>query len=220
MKKLLLSLFLLLNLSNAWASFPTTPVLDTFTRSDGAPGVDWSGPSFADSNSLTITSNKITSAANDYGAMSYVKNTFGDGAVNGVEVYATVSTLPTAGNTTRMYIGDSATSATVNAYYLRVTPSTSTWELDKVTAGVPSQLGTNITQAFSAGDSLGLSVVGTTVTVWYQSGSGAWTSIRTQTDSSFTKKWYIGLELQDNVQRVDNFGGGQVGDNGKGFFLL
>lgn len=219
MKKLLILSLLLL--TGCAATFPTTPVLDSFNRSNGAPS-GWTGAAFGDANGITINTNAATSGAAAFGAAFYNVNTYKN-AVNGVEAFYTISTLPGSAKTARIVICDTSTCASSqNAYYLILTPSSSNWDMEKLVAGAGTQLGVQFSQAISAGDRVGLSVVenaGTnTITSWICPAAGTCTVAGTRTDTSnLSKKWSIGVELEDNTVRIDNFGGGTVGDNGKGF---
>lgn len=184
-------------------NFPTTPILDNFNRADGALGSNWDGASYGDPNLLTISSNAVTSAALGFGAMCWVANKVG----RDFEVYATVSTLPLATKTVRVISSSSATASSgLTGYYLVVNPTSSTFQLGDAADG--SNIGASISQAFVAGDSFGFSRCNGLINILYKSGAGSWTIIGTRSDSRYGGLFVIGLELEDNVQRIDNFGGG------------
>lgn len=190
-------------------SFVNFSILDTFTRADGAPGSSWAGPSFGDPNNLTITSNAITSAANAFGAMCYIP--FKVGSDYGV--FMTLSTLPTAGKTSRVISSTDATSVSITGYYLVLTPSTGSWQIGDAATG--GNIGSPMTQSFNAGDSFGFNRISGVITTWYLAAGGSWASIGSVTDARYGGPFYLGIEMEDNVQRAINFTGGNVVRNRK-----
>jgi hypothetical protein len=187
-------------------AFPTTSVLDQFTRANGDPGANWNGPSFGDANKLTIFSNQIESAAAAFGSECWVASTFGPG----IEVYADLASAISGGGSVRLLILDSPTSGTANGYYL-VADSGNNFNLAKSVSGSGSTIQTG-TQAVASGDSFGLQWIGTTVAGWYKAAAGAWTQIVSIVDASVANAagFYIGIELSTNIggNLLDNFGGG------------
>lgn len=190
------------SLSIPSSNFPTTSVLDNFDRADGAPGANWT-TAFGNSDALTISSNKITSAVAGFGGMAWNAAQFGPD----VEVYATLSTLPGATKSVHLNARFTSLLATANGYYLKVVPSTGVWTFVRDDAGTPVNLGT-ASQAVSAGDSIGISIIGSTFTAYYKAAAGSWTAIGNYTDATYGAAGYAGLESADNTARADNFGGG------------
>ena len=76
----------------------------------------------------------------------------------------------------------------------------------------------------SAGDSIGMSMVGSTITVYYKASGGSWTSLGTRTDSTYTAagRLQLGQWLSSSgvASTIDNFGGGAIGDEGKFFQVM
>jgi hypothetical protein len=74
-----------------------------------------------------------------------------------------------------------------------------------------TQIGSTLTGSYSnynAGDSFGLQLVGTTITIWYKPSGGNWTSLASYIDSTYTSAGNIGLDIQDTTGVATNFGGG------------
>jgi hypothetical protein len=186
-------------------AFPSTSVLDNFNRANGAPGANWTGPSFGDANSLTIVSNTIESAAAAFGAMCWTASSFGAG----LEVYADLASTISGGASVRLLILDNATSSTANGYYL-IADSANGFNINKSVGGTGSQIQAG-SQALAAGDSFGLQWIGTTVASWYKAAAGSWTQINSVVDSSVTNAsgFLCGIEQSTNSGgALDNFGGG------------
>ena len=106
--------------------------------------------------------------------------------------------------------GRVSTQNTVNlsCYFVRVTPSTGTWELRKKLNGAVSTSIKTLNAPFAAGDSVGLQIVGSTITAWRKPGAGAWTSVGSATDTAITGPGYVSFTLQNTVSRASAFGGG------------
>lgn len=183
--------------------FPNTPVLDNFNRADGALGPNWNGPSFGDGNNLTISSNAVTSSNVSFSAMCWVAASVG----TDFEVYMDLPVLPLPTGTSRVIVSNSATASTgLLGYYLVANPTTPSFQLSDAADG--SNIGAAIAQAISAGDSFGFNRISGTITIWYRPSAGSWTALGTRNDSRYNGPFFIGIEMSDNTQRGDNFGGG------------
>ncbi len=79
-------------------------------------------------------------------------------------------------------------------------------------AGVAPQLGADIVQTLTDGDSIGASIVGNTITIYHKVGAGPWTSRGVRTDNTYASAGRIGLEIGSGS--VDDFGGGTAGTGG------
>jgi hypothetical protein len=74
-------------------------------------------------------------------------------------------------------------------------------------AGVSTQIGSSVVREFTSGESIGIEIVGNTITAYIKSG-GTWSAIGSATDSTYTAAGYIGLSVPSSAARADNFGGG------------
>jgi hypothetical protein len=65
--------------------------------------------------------------------------------------------------------------------------------IQRVDAGVVTQLGAKLYQEFAAGDKLGLQMIGSTISAYYQAAGNSWTLLGSVTDSTYSSAGYIGL---------------------------
>lgn len=154
---------------------------------------------------LLITSNAVgNDGATGAGEMYYNPITPGPD----VEVYATWSTIATAillwarvGGT----IPDQP-----NAYAMEVDAGSTSCTVSAITAGTNNPIGGAITITTpAAGHKFGMSVIGNTITVYQDTGSG-FVAKGTKTDSTYPGAGRIGMSVVGTGERVDDFGGGTV----------
>jgi ABC-type enterobactin transport system permease subunit len=89
-----------------------------------------------------------------------------------------------------------------NGYLVAFGASTSTIKLFKIVAGVYTQLGGNVSATMTDGQTLGITVVGTSISAVLNG-----TTVLTVTDSTFTTGTYAGLRVggASSAIRYDNF---------------
>jgi hypothetical protein len=184
-------------------TFPTTGVLDTFTDADAtvlsAHNANWSTSSIDNLDGvITILSNAAYDAATGTTKSNYWLPIFGPDT----EVFAT---LVTPANNTYLFMRlQSPGSFSVDGYAVNfnlTAPNQSFFfrnDNDSYT-----QLGATETPAFIAGDQLGGSVVGSTITM-YRNGY----PVSTRSDGTYGSSGRIGMHV--NTGSADNFGGGTV----------
>jgi hypothetical protein len=103
--------------------FPTTSVLDTFDRADGALGANWTTPALGDSFSPYIETN----------VLRYPNTGQASGCWNGVsaadvEVFYTLTQLNAAGDYAKLLFRcDTASAGSTTAYIVRVVQSSGDW---------------------------------------------------------------------------------------------
>lgn len=197
--------------------FATTSILDDFNRANEGPppSSNWSGITTT-TNTLKVTSNQLDVDSTDiYGFGSAYWNPASFGADS--EAYLTIATKPTdgAGNLrvgARMAgVGDIFT-FTGYFYFFEPAAGTDTIKITRIdTGGVETVLGATISQEVAAGEKLGLEVIGTTIKVFHNSGSG-WSDISSggRTDATYGSAGRIGLLSNDITSNYDDFGGGTV----------
>jgi len=184
-------------------AFPTTPILDDFnsgpnqnltSRAGWSPNIFWTGEP-------TLVTDAVPTYAVPSGAgysSNYWATTFSD-----CEFYATWgSVLGIVYLYTRI---TNPNSTTPSGYSLDFTPGTNAWRLQRVTAGAFVLLA-NGTQAFSSGDTFGLSSIGNLHTIWYNG-----TSLGSASDANFASGVFA-TEVQA-TGRIDSYGGGAVGES-------
>lgn len=194
-------------------AFPTTSVLETFTGTNGTnpPNANWSavGPLA----NLQIQSNQAAAfVLGNEDADYWNPGTFGPDC----EAFITVATLDAADLDTCGVVAR-LDPAALNGY-LSVAHSANI-TIERLDGGASTTLAT-FTQAFSNGDSIGIQIIGSALTAWYKSGAGAWVSLGSTTDSTYTGTGNIGAFINSNAltstTRMDNFGGGKFVPGTKG----
>lgn len=204
--------------------FPITTVLDNFNRAGttSPPSGSWTA-SVLTSLTLQLSGDsataKVSGAGNNYGGALWNPENFGPDT----EVFVTIPTLPAAANVevvdlyARMV--QTGSSATIDGYQLEALNNTGNniMRIQQTHNGSNSQVGTDVTQAIAAGDSVGIRVTGSganvTIDIWYKPAGKQWRVIKTVTDGSgnrITTGGLIGLETYDNSARYDDFGGGTM----------
>jgi hypothetical protein len=184
-------------------AFPTTSLLDAFTRADNPSslGANWTVGPESGYASLGVLSNQA------YAATAWKANYWNTAFNADQEVYVTVPTLPTY--RLRLYVRIQNPGASLSSYEADL-KSTGTVDLYKRVAGVRTSIGSDSTM-FSAGDKIGLEVAGTTVRL-HRYTAAAWSMIEEitgQTDVSGSG--YIGMEVgNETTVRMDDFSGGSI----------
>jgi hypothetical protein len=209
MKKLLLTIMFCLLATGAWGqSFPTTPILDSFNRADEGPppSATWTDNALGEGadNQLKVVSNALVANTIDTSCESWWNlSSFG----SDIEVYATINTK--SGDAQRFELGFLQNPGVLNTkvgYMVHFVDSsgTDTIKLQRMDApNTATQLGSTVNQEFSVGDIIGLSKVGTTLTV-YRNGS----AVITETDSTYSGSMYLYAGIRSTTGVLDDFGGG------------
>lgn len=187
-------------------AFPTTPLLDAFTYSNGAlhtvSGGVWLSPV---GSPMNVTSNQIVPSV----AGGSV-NTHASLSITDCEAYITVVTLPLTGEEASLGWLD----ASGNGYgiaYVHGAPGSLL--IRESLAYAPTTLGAAISITLAAGDGFGFRVlVGTNeITGWTRSGA-VWTLQGTRTDSTYTTARTLAVSGNGTTERLDDFGGGAFQD--------
>lgn len=196
-------------------AFPTTGVLDTFNRANGAIGSNWTNDTIGQgATAYTILGNVMDSGSGLYAEMYWNPATYGPDC----EVYATVATI---GNGTGPSFGlmiraQSPGSASCDGYRLTIEPAVSNrWTVSEVLNAGETTLATG-TQAVSAGHKIGLEAIGNAIKAYYYNGS-SWSNVVDTTDPNNTYSgagnigiWsYSGASAATDHQ-YDDFSGGTV----------
>ncbi len=187
--------------------FPSTPILDSFARAAGPLGANWQTPGLQDAGTASIESNGVTASGSGASSATWTAQSFGADQ----EAYLTVPRLPASGHWVQLAARQSTTTGTnVSCYFLRVTPSSSTWELRKKLAGGSSTVVKSFTSSFAAGDGFGLRLAGSSLTAYRQS-AGAWRPVGSATDAGISAAGYVSFTLGDTIARGGAIGGGTTG---------
>src|SRR6185436_11793041 len=188
-------------------AFPRTGLLDDFARLPGALGASWQSPGLADTGTVAIKAIGQTGSSSGAASATWKLAAF----TANQEAYLTVPALPRAGSFMQAAVRVSTLNAgTVSCYFLRVTPSTGTWELRKKLNGAGSTSIKTFTAPFAAGDAAGLQIIGSSLTAYRKPAFGAWTSVGSATDTTIPGAGYVSFTLGDTTMRGGAFGGGSI----------
>lgn len=211
----------------AWTflTFPTTGILDNFDRANEDPmTTNWTAPLFPGELSPALISNAMhgyNGTPSTQADAWYDVSNFGPDC----EVYATmVAAVPVTDHMELWLRTASEGTSNTTGYFLRYSPSagTDSITIQRADIGSDGALGATISQDVSAGDSLGLSAVGSTITAWYKPAAGSWTSLGARTDSTYTAAGKLAVRFIEGGDPStgiwDDFGGGTVVEEEGGTF--
>jgi hypothetical protein len=189
--------------------FPTTPLLDGFTRAAGPLGADWQSPGLQDSGTVTIDASGSTKSSAGASTATWSRTQFAADQ----EAYLTLKSLPAANGFVQV-VGRISRLGTVgvSCYFLRVIPSTGTWDLRKKIDGGASTSLKTFNAPVTAGDSVGIRLRGQTITTYKKAGAGAWSTTGSAVDTSIPGSGYVAYTLGDTTARGGAFGGGEFSD--------
>jgi hypothetical protein len=192
----------------AAATFPTTGVLDGFARPAGPLGTAWQSPGLSDTGTVAIAANGQTASSAGTGSATWSAAQFGADQ----EAYLVVPVLPRPGGWLQVAGRVSVLGAAgVSCYLLRVTPSTSTWDLRKKLKGATSTSMQAFSAPLAAGDTVGLELRGPAITAYRMPAHGAWAAVGSVTDTAIAAGGYVSFSLGDTTIRGGPFGGGAAG---------
>lgn len=182
--------------------FPTTPILDDFNNGANQGLSTRAGWSASHVTYVDFVTDAVPTKAV---AAGNADNIWGSNFVD-CEVYTTIQDWPSLSGSFRV-VGRWAASGN---YYMCQIYATG-WNVQRWDANVAT---VNIASgSFSpvAGDSLGLSCVGSTISGYYRSGAGAWTLLGSGTDSLYGAAGGIGPFTESGAgNSIDSFGGGGI----------
>ena len=193
-------------------AFPTTSVIDQFNRGNESPiASPWSAVTVRESVSsalLEISSQVVgdTDSGGSVASQYYTSATYGPDC----EVYCSVPTLPA--NYYSVYLFARITDSNPAYCYWVVTQAapTNTMQFWKTMNDVHTQLGADVAFTMTAGDTVGLEIIGTTLKFYRKPSAGSWSEIANRTDEDISAVGYIGFGVIDAACRLDDFGGGTV----------
>ena len=189
-------------------SFPSTSVLDAFTRADGALGADWTNwNAYSD---FAVYSNQARGPAD---TLVIIADYYDVATYTDLEVYVTIAGL--SGDTSASHgVLFRLQAADVRDGFLVEWTEAGTIDIYRIDNGGYTQLGaSNTSQTLNAGDKLGAQMVGDVITVYKNEGAG-WVQVgTTRTDTTGYDNGYIGIQdYQPSTTRHldDDFGGGEI----------
>lgn len=200
-------------------AFPTTPILDDFSRTEDPASTDWTGPLVPSLAQIEIAGGAALGSTHGGGfSASWWKRLY----TADMEAYATMQVAPpVTGGFAFIYLRvQNAGTTSVDGYWVKAgrfsdgQADCSFARMDDgvgtaPTGGQPSAFGTMADWA--AGDKFGARIVGNAMELWLNQASGpytGWTLVGSTTDSTYTGPGYLALGMDgSNIIRIDDFGG-------------
>lgn len=176
-------------------AFPTTPILDDFSGTLG----NWTTPSFGDQ-ALTITAGEVTSSS----ATLYGTGVWTASFAEDQEVYYTIPSA--AGHA--ILIARCTDNVNLTSYVVAWVPSGG-YDISRWNVGVETVLKSG-SSAYASGDKIGASVIGSTITIYKDTGAGFVFVDSTVDGSPISGSSQIGASFENNSVTGDDFGGGAV----------
>lgn len=193
-------------------AFPTTGILDTFSRANGSLGANWGTPSLFGFASCTIFSNAVVTTNGTDGYAHWLQGT-----------YLNCESWATFTSDTFVYVSSrisSPNTANVDGYFYRAQQATNSVDLYRVIDNSATALETGVAVTFTTPATIGLSTrnIGINIVLdCYFNG----TLVHTETDANAINAFptlaaagFIGLGLVgagDSLTRsIDTFGGGEI----------
>lgn len=194
-------------------AFPTTPVLTTFPGADEDPlseGGLWAASTVrVDTatidrcqlvNNRAVRASVVTAAGESLWAASFAADQ---------EVFVTMAEHAAVGFGLYARIQNEGTSSVV-AYHLSINDANG-FRFFRLSNTTFTQIGSAIAQAIATGDSMGLSVSGTTLEAWHKPAAGSWTLLGSETNANISGAGKIGITIGANAATdLDDFGGGEI----------
>jgi hypothetical protein len=189
-------------------SFPINGILDNFNRADEGPppSASWSSqilPTTSTADPMKTASNFASGSSGNFCSQAWAST-----PTNNQEAY--ITTITGAANYFGVWVRASAINTSgITAYEARCRDSGTNiflyrWDNDSTRVTL-----TSVAQTWAAGDSLGMSITGSSISVYFKSGAGAWTLvIGPFTDANYTSG-KIGMGVEASAL-LDNFGGGSI----------
>jgi hypothetical protein len=194
------------------AAFPEGTVVDDFNRANESPATGWTENSCATSNSA-ISSNVFTiqTGANGENCSFYLTATT---LTTPIDISVDIPTVG-AGSFFGIALIQDPGAASFDGYFMTYVPGTGLIHPEKITNASSSAMGGTFTQTLTNGDKMGFRLdANGNFTYYVKDGAGAWTSIGTRTDSTFTGSFRIMLftsrGLVDGGNSFDDIRAGTV----------
>lgn len=199
-------------------TFPTTTLLDDFIRGDMGPhpSRNWADTAFdaGGSDGLKVVSNAAKTNTLGVNNESFWKNTLWG---PDTEVFCDL-TAKNANAGSYFYFGfrmGQPANPTARSGYVALFgfPSDGNCTVFRLDGASTPQVGSSIPVTINAGDSYGISMIGSTITAWRKPAGGSWTSQGSVTDSTYQARGHISLGALDVTTHsyiLNNFSGGTV----------
>lgn len=200
-------------------TFPTTSLIDAFTRANAAVlGSGWT--TLGGWSAMGILSNQAyNNGTNNTDVGAYRDaGTFGPDC----EAYATVPVVGTVQTYYTMVARavNPASTTTRNSHWFEIERNEGNHNLYVETANVGTVIGATTAQAYADGDSWGIECIGSTLVGYRKAAAGSWVAGPSRT-ATYTAAGYIGMAIWTGAatgnKAMDDFSGGTIVGGGNVF---
>lgn len=184
-------------------TFPVNGVIDSFTRANEGPppSANWTSSIITTDGGMQVSSNSAIGSSGVINSAWWSAATFGPDC----EAYLTnFEDADFGGVWVRLAAPGTAG---VDGYHAQFYVTGSQLSLYRLDNGTYTSILTVGSFTPAAGDSIGISAIGSSIELWYKVGAGAWISKGSVTDSTYSASGNIGMTI-NGAKRVDDFGGG------------
>lgn len=212
MKKVMAVLLLCaLNVPTAWACTCST-ILDNFNRANTGPppSASWSAPVANGDASHYVRSNGIGTNTDDTQTSSYWNVTTFGPDVEACTTLTDVASFLLHGAMVR--IVNPNNTSTAGGYMAVALDGTSVTRIYRLDGTTYTQLGADISTTWANGDAICIKAVGSTIEAFRKPSGGAWGSVGSRTDSTYTAAGYSGVFSYggSGVDLGDDFGSATI----------
>lgn len=199
-------------------AFPDTPVLDTFTGTDGIspPNSNWTNAQLMSSSSGCDRQDNAAAPSTTGGYWSCYWNS---GTVGpDLEVYGTIANLGSTGFVLVCGRLNAIGNDTTTGYCVEETDGPGgSIVLLRIDLEARVQIASVAQSIDAIGDKIGLKIVGNTICAWFAENGGSWNEVVCATDATYGTAGHIGIILNGTagVGGLDDFGGGTVSSLGQ-----
>lgn len=191
-------------------AFPTTSVIDDFNRADANPATGWTTtPIFSGDGGVQTLGNQLANVGATWCSRIYnsTSTTFGPDS----EAYGTIAASAGTGEAIELFIRiQNPNTASVSNYFAHFDQGGNSLQLWKTVNNTQTQLGSSVSITEAVGDSFGVEAIGSAIKAYYKTSGGSWTQQISQTDSGVSGSGCLGVSMESNGSRLDDFGGGTV----------
>ncbi len=197
-------------------TFPSTPILDDFNRTNEGPPPSASWHTLSGYGGLKVESNKCVNSDADS------ESTWGTSLGPDCEAYYTLASMSGTGANATWSIALFLRAQSIDVwdndfYWITIAGdigSTCNWYLERRSYTLPTDTLASGSFTFSIGDSIGISAVGSTITAYHKPSAGSWTTLGSGTGDVLTAG-YAGAALSPDLSNttqigMDGFGGGTL----------
>lgn len=185
-------------------AFPVNSVLDNFNRANEGPPPSSNWTNWKGGNAKVVSNQWATDGITGDNGCYWNVQDYGPNS----EVYITGTTL--SGTYMDVYLRLVDFGNGGDGYDFSMNDSSNNLKYFRIDNGGYTQLGATISNTVANGDSIGLEVIGSTLTGYFMASGGSWVGQTTRTDNTYSGAGKLAMTSIHLATRADNFGGGNT----------